>query len=142
MTPPLPVHPSRAFSRSSRPSRNARTAKRHSLARLRGAQIALLFDDLLVNVDAGAFVAAHATARVIARLDTHAVTLLRTYSSPVYAAAGTIALAGGAGAASLSGLTVAGVAAEGNAVWLGGRTVVVPESAQALVRAQLIARGA
>ena len=113
-----------------------------ALARLRGAQIALLFDDLLVNVDAGAFVAAHATARVIARLDTHAVTLLRTYSSPVYAAAGTIALAGGAGAASLSGLTVAGVAAEGNAVWLGGRTVVVPESAQALVRAQLIARGA
>lgn len=113
-----------------------------ALARLRGAQIALLFDDLLVEVDGRAFVAAHATARAIARLDRRAVTLLRTYSSPVYAAAGTIALASGAGASSLARLTVAGVAAEGSEVWLGGQTVVVSENAHALVRAQLITRSA
>jgi hypothetical protein len=113
-----------------------------ALARLRGAQIALLFDDLLVEVDAHAFVAAHAAARASARLDTHASTLLRTYSSPVYAAAGALALASGAGAASLSRLTIAGVAADGGEVSLGGRTVIVPANARALVRAQVIARGA
>ena len=113
-----------------------------ALARVRGAQIALLFDDVLVAVDAHAFVAAHAAARAIARLDTHASTLLRTYSSPVYAAAGAIALASGAGAASLSRLTIAAVAPDGGEVRLGGQTVIIPAHARALVRAQVIARGA
>ena len=113
-----------------------------ALARLRGAQIAPLFDDLLVEVDADAFVAAHAASRAIARLDTHASTLLRTYSSPVYAAAGAIALASGAGAAWLSRLTIAAVAPDGGEVRLGAQPVIIPAHARALVRAQVIARGA
>jgi hypothetical protein len=113
-----------------------------ALARLRGAQTALLFDDLLVEVDAHAFVAAHAAARAIARLDTHASTLLRTYSSPSYAAAGALALASGAGASSLSRLTIAAVAPDGCEVRLGQQTVIIPAHGRALVCAQVIARGA
>lgn len=113
-----------------------------ALARLRGAQTALLFDDLLVDVDARAFVAAHRGAHAIARLDARAVSLLRTYSSPVYAAAGAVALAAGAAAPSLSELTIESVASDGGEVRLGRRTVVVAEHARGLLRAQLITREA
>ena len=55
---------------------------------------------------------------------------------------GALDLPDAAGAASLSRLTIAGVAADGGEVSLGGRTVIVPANARALVRAQVIARGA
>lgn len=112
-----------------------------ALARLRGAQIALLFDDLLVDIDGGAFVAAHrAAGAAIARLDRDTVTLLRAFSSPVYAATGAIALAARAGAPALARLTMSQVADDGAEVSVDGRSVIVPEHAHALVRAQHITR--
>lgn len=113
-----------------------------ALARLRGAQIALLFDDLLIDVDANAFVAAHSASRTTARLDAKAVALLRMYSSPVYAAAGTIALAADTGAPSLARLTMDDIASAGEAVRFGGGEAIVPDHARALVRAQRITRDA
>lgn len=112
-----------------------------ALVRLRGAQIALLFDALLVDVDSHAFVAAHtAAADAIARLDANAIMLLGTYSSPVYAAAGVIALAARSGARSLAALSVGDVASDGREVRVAGHAVIVPDNARALVRAQHITR--
>lgn len=91
-----------------------------ALARLRGAQIALFFEDLLVKVDAVGFVAAREAAAARPHVDARAVRLLRGYSSPAMTAAGALAIAAGAGSGALSRLTLRDVAPDGTEARIDG----------------------
>ncbi len=116
------------------------TDSQEALARIRGAQVALFFEDLLIDVDPLSFVASHQICHATAPLDAHAVELLRAYSSPILAAAGTLALAGGAGSQALARLTFGDVASDGTKAQIDVRPVIIPDHAGALVRAQHIDR--
>ena len=138
---PEPRRPSRerilAFLRSLSDCEDSEEA----LARMRGAQIALFFDDLLVEIDAPAFVAAHrAGRREISRLDHHAIALLRTHSSPAIASAGVLALCAGAGSRLLATLNIGDFTPDGSEARVDGRVVSVPEPARSMLRAQLRSR--
>jgi hypothetical protein len=138
---PEPRRPSRertlAFLRSLSDCEDSEEA----LARMRGAQIALFFDDLLVEIDAPAFVAAHrAVRREISRLDHHAIALLRAHSSPTIASAGVLALCAGAGSRLLATLKIGDLTQDGSEARVDGRVVSVPEPARSMIRAQLRSR--
>ncbi|MGI8800914.1 MAG: hypothetical protein ACR2KV_01910 [Solirubrobacteraceae bacterium] len=111
-----------------------------ALARVRGAQIALLFEDILVRVDGPAFVAAHEAGHASQTLNEQAIQLLRTYSSPLLAAAGALALASGAGSQALARVTLADVASDGSEANFSGYPASIPTAARALIRAQRLDR--
>jgi len=110
-----------------------------TLARLRGAQSALFLAGWLAAFDAGALVAAHATAHG-SPLDDAAIGLLRRYTSTQRAALGVIALASRAPADTIARLTVADVDRRTGSIRIGNRRHALPGAAAGIARAHRLAR--
>lgn len=110
-----------------------------ALARVRGAQIALLLDgEMLTNLNAHAFRLEHATQlRHASRLDDHAIALLRRYSSPLLAALGVAALATDLPPQRLTDLSLFHVPEDPTMLL----AHPIPPTARVLLRAQRLKRG-
>lgn len=101
----------------------------------RAIQAAALWDGLWIKVNkdklAGAF-----THTRLARLDDAAVTAIRRYSHPRYAASAVCSLASELPASAIAAMNIADIADDARTVTLAGRSYAVPPDARGALRAQ------
>lgn len=109
-----------------------------ALCRIRGAQTALFMAGAYVQAPADAIRAAMAARP--GPLDSHAASLLRSFTDPQSAAVGVLSLTSDAPACLLRDLDVADIDDDGSTFELHGRRYPAPAQARGLIRAQRQAR--
>jgi hypothetical protein len=113
---------------------------REAVCFLRGAQVAFFLDWWLVKLDTERF-GRYARLTSSEDLERGGAQLLRGFINPARAAAGVIRAVSHAELDDIAAIAVTDVARDGSRLTVAGQRFAVPKPAQAIVRAQLYARG-